>query len=83
MNEARAYPRSREVEKAVLVRACESGRSPRVLVSHVVWTDDVVHEEQLVFSSLRLALDYAREALDSSDGPLRGAAEIVPAQKAS
>jgi hypothetical protein len=67
----------RSLDRAVFVQACESGWDPRTVVRQVVWREGVVHEEQLVFPTLRQALDYAREAFASVDGPSPGASEDV------
>jgi hypothetical protein len=57
------------LERAIFVESCEEGWNPRSIVRIVVWHGDDVHEELSVFPSLREALDYAREAYASSDGP--------------
>ena len=61
-------------ERAVFVAACTEGWNPQSVVRQLVWSDGAVHEELLVFPSLRDALRYAQEAFDRGDGPERTAA---------
>ena len=57
------------LERAVIVEACQEGWNPQTVVRQTVWKDETVHEELIVFPSLRAALDYARNAFDTEDGP--------------
>ncbi len=57
------------LERAVFVEACDSGWDPQTVVRHVVWYEGGVHEELQVFPSLREALDYAKQACASPNGP--------------
>ncbi len=59
-----------QLERAVFVEACEGGWDPQTIVRQIVWYGDSVHEELVVFPSLREALTYARRAFVSMDGPL-------------
>ena len=62
--------RTPTVERAVFVEACDEGWDPRTVVRQLVWSEDGhCHEEFQVFDSLRDALDYARKAFASMDGP--------------
>ena len=70
MSDPQVLAAERGLERAVFVQACDSGWDPQTLVRQVVWQDGAVHEEQLVFPSLREALDYARGAFASTDGPV-------------
>ena len=58
-----------ELERAVFVEACDEGWNPQTVVRQLVWRGDDVHEELTVFPSLREALEYAKNAFASMDGP--------------
>lgn len=60
---------SQTLERAVFVEACQRGWDPQTVVRQVVWRDEAVHEEFLVFPSLREALAYAQRAFVTEDGP--------------
>jgi hypothetical protein len=70
MSEASAVVDAPSLERAVFVEACESGWDPRTVVRQVVWHEGHVHEELQVFPTLRDALEYAREAFATTNGPL-------------
>lgn len=70
MNEAPAVVDAPGLERAVFVEACDSGWDPRTVVRQLVWHDGHVHEELQVFPTLRDALEYAREAFATTNGPL-------------
>lgn len=84
MSDPQTLTTERGLERAVFVQACESGWDPRTLVRQIVWKDGAVHEEQLLFPTLRQALDYARDAFGSADGPADAdSTEGLPVLKAS
>ena len=58
-----------DLERAVFVEACQDGWNPQSIVRQLVWRDDAIHEELIVFPSLREALDYAKRAFGGEDGP--------------
>ena len=62
------------LERAVFVEACNEGWNPHTVVRQTVWKDGTVHEEVIVFRSLRDALDYAQNAFITEDGPAATAA---------
>lgn len=62
------------LERAVFVQACHEGWNPPTAVRQIVWKDETVHEEIVVFSTLREALDYAQNAFVTEDGPAATAA---------
>ncbi|GEM_PF-5905907 len=62
------------LERAVFVEACQEGWNPQTAVRQTVWKDDTVHEELIVFPSLREALSYAQNAFVTEDGPQAAAA---------
>ena len=68
------FETERSLERAVFVEACHSGWNPPSVVRQLVWRGDAIHEELVVFPSLREALAYAQQAFGGEDGPLRSAA---------
>ena len=65
---------SATLERAVFVEACQEGWNPQTAVRQTVWKNETVHEELIVFPSLREALDYAQNAFVTEDGPRATAA---------
>ena len=63
-----------DLERSVFVVACHEGWNPRSIVRQLVWRGESVHEELLVFPSLRDALAYAQNAFVTEDGPAPKAA---------
>lgn len=61
------------LERAVFVEACDASWDPRTVVRQIVWHGESVHEELLVFPTLREALLYAQKAFTSHDGPAEAA----------
>ena len=62
------------IQRAVFVEPCQEGWNPQTAVRQTVWKDEAVHEETVVFPSLREALDYAQNAFVTEDGPAATAA---------